>query len=360
MEFLDVVFYGNTVRAWSVAAAIALAAYLLLRFVVLGAIRRFISLAMRTRLGWDDIVAAALKSTHGFVLLVLAAFAGVSTLSLPDQIGAIVRSVTVIALLTQGGMWLDAGLTAWLQARAEERAADDPAAVMTMSIIGVAVRLVLWSMVLLLALDNLGVDVTALVAGLGVGGVAVALAAQNILGDLFASLSIAFDKPFVLGDFLVIGDFMGSVEAIGLKTTRVRSLSGEQVVFSNNDLLTSRIRNYGRMFERRVVLKLGVTYQTKRSQLRAIPGIVREAVEAQGADKARFDRSHMAAYGDFAIVFETVYYVLSPDYGLHMDLQQDVFLRVHEAFEERGIEFAYPTQTLFVARTGAEPMEAKG
>jgi small-conductance mechanosensitive channel len=354
MELLDIVFYGNTLSAWAVSVAITLAAFVFLRFVGLGAIRRFATMATKTRVGWDDIAAEALGSTRTLLLLILAAFAGVSTLALPGRISAIAQSVTVIAVLVQGGLWLNTGLTAWLNARAEEHEADDPAAVMTMNVIGIAIRIVLWSMVLLLALDNLGVDVTALVAGLGVGGVAVALAAQNILGDLFASLSIAFDKPFVLGDFLVIGDFMGSVEAIGLKTTRVRSLSGEQVVFSNNDLLTSRIRNYGRMFQRRVVFKLGVTYQTPRDKLRAIPEIVQEAVEAQGEEKARFDRSHMASYGDFAIVFETVYYVLSPDYNLHMDVQQDIFLRVHEAFEERGIEFAYPTQTLFLERVGGE------
>jgi small-conductance mechanosensitive channel len=206
----------------------------------------------------------------------------------------------------------------------------------------------LWLAILLLALDNLGFNVTALIAGLGVGGVAVALAVQNILGDLFASLSILIDKPFVVGDFIVIDDYMGSVEHVGLKTTRVRSLSGEQLVFSNSDLLKSRLRNYGRMFERRVVFTLGVTYQTPREQLKQIPAILKAAVEAQ--ERTRFDRSHFAKYGDFSLNFETVYYVLGPDYTLYMNIQQAINLYVHEQFEQAGIDFAYPTQTLLVRR----------
>jgi small-conductance mechanosensitive channel len=212
-------------------------------------------------------------------------------------------------------------------------------------------KFILWSSILLLALNNLGINVTSLIAGLGIGGVAVALAIQNILGDLFASLSIVLDKPFVIGDFLMIGDFMGSVEYIGLKTTRIRSLSGEQLVFSNSDLLGSRIRNYGRMFERRVVFSIGVTYQTPRERLKLIPEIIREAIESKS--KTRFDRCHFMKYGDYALMFETVFYVLSPDYNAYMDIQQAIYFEIHERFEQEQIEFAYPTQKLFVTQSDA-------
>jgi small-conductance mechanosensitive channel len=195
-------------------------------------------------------------------------------------------------------------------------------------------------------LDNMGFNITALVAGMGVGGIAVALAVQTILGDLFASLSIVLDKPFVVGDFLIIGDLLGSVEYVGLKTTRLRSLSGEQLIFSNSDLLTSRIRNYGRMFERRVVFNIGVTYQTPRDKLIKIPEIIRTAVETQ--DKTRFDRSHFKEYGNFSLNYESVYYIQGSDYNMYMDIQQDINLYIHEQFENEGIEFAYPTQTLFI------------
>jgi small-conductance mechanosensitive channel len=209
------------------------------------------------------------------------------------------------------------------------------------------VSVVVWSIVLLVVLDNLGVKVTTLLAGLGVGGIAVALALQNVLGDVFASLSIILDKPFVIGDYITIGEHQGTVQAIGLKSTRMRSLSGEELIFSNNDLLASRIRNYGRMTERRAVFTIGVTYETPRAKLDKIPGILREAVEAQ--QKVRFDRSHFKQYGDSAIVFETAYFVLAPEYPVYMDIQQAINFRIHERFEEEGIQFAYPTQTIHLA-----------
>jgi small-conductance mechanosensitive channel len=207
--------------------------------------------------------------------------------------------------------------------------------------------LVVWAAVLLVLLDNLGVNITTLIAGLGVGGIAVALAAQNVLGDLFSSLSIVLDKPFVVGDFIVVGDFLGSVEHVGLKTTRLRSLSGEQVVFSNTDLLNSRIRNYGRMFERRIVSSIGVTYQTPVAKLRRIPEIIREIVEEQ--DRVRFDRAHFQTFADSALTFEIVYYVLTPDYNYYMDVQQNINLALFERLAAEGVEFAYPTRTVFVS-----------
>ena len=208
-------------------------------------------------------------------------------------------------------------------------------------------------------LDNLGIDVTALVAGLGIGGIAVALAAQNVLGDLFASLSIAFDKPFLVGDFLILDDYLGSVEHIGIKSTRLRSLSGEQIIMSNNDLLKSRVRNYGRMVERRVVLAHGVTYDTPIGRLEEIPDIVRSAIERQ-AD-TRFDRSHFARHGASSLDFESVYYVLSADYNRFMDIQQAINLEIHRRFSELGIEFAIPTQRLYLsrAREAAEAEHAR-
>lgn len=351
MDFLELTFLDNTLRAWAIAVGLTLVAFVSLRFVALFVARRLARAVKRTQNRWDDIVVSGLEASRSSLFLVVALFMGATALTFPARWVAGFQSITIIALLIQGGLWLSAGLAAWLGQQRRERAADEPAEVMTLGIIAVGVKIVLWSMVLLLALDNLGIDVTALVAGLGIGGVAVALAAQNILGDLFASLSIVLDKPFVLGDFIAVGDFLGSVEAIGLKTTRVRSLSGEQVVFSNTDLLSSRIRNFGRMYERRVVFKIGVTYQTPREKLEAVPTLIREAIAAQDEDLVRFDRSHLSSYGDSAIVFESVYFVLSPDFNVHMDIQQDVFLRLHAAFEEHEIEFAYPTQTIWVERT---------
>jgi small-conductance mechanosensitive channel len=258
----------------------------------------------------------------------------------------------MIALFVQAGLWAGALLKLVLERYGERQFAENPASVTTLGAIGIIGKLVLWSVVLLLILDNLGINVTALVTGLGIGGIAVALAVQNILGDLLAALAIVLDKPFAVGDFIIVDDYLGSVEKVGLKTTRIRSLSGEQLVFSNADLLSSRLRNYGRMYERRVVFPLGVTYQTPRSKLELIPQIVRQAIEAQG-EQVRFDRSHFKEYGAFSINFETVYYVISADYNLYMDIQQAINLAIHRRFDEEKIDFAYPTQTLFVQGAAA-------
>jgi len=320
-------------------------------FAVLLAIQRVVSsrwgrYAEHTTNTLDDDLVTVLRRTQWWFLLVLALFVGTLYLDLPAQGDRVVQSVTILALLLQAGLWSSTFLVQRLERYRQHRMETDPGSVTTINAVNFLVRIALWSIVLLLALDNLGINVTALIAGLGVGGIAVALAVQNILGDLFASLSIVLDKPFAVGDFLIVDNFLGTVEHVGLKTTRMHSLSGEQLVFSNSDLLNSRIRNYGRMYERRVVFPIGVTYQTPRAKLEKIPDIMREAVEAQA--QTRFDRSHFKEYGNFSLNFETVYFILSPDYTLYMDIQQAVNLHIHQRFEEEEIEFAYPTQTVFM------------
>lgn len=198
----------------------------------------------------------------------------------------------------------------------------------------------------LFLIDNLGYDITTLVAGLGIGGIAVALAAQTILGDLFSYLVIFFDKPFEIGDFIIIDDKMGTIEYIGIKTTRIRTLSGEQLICSNTDLTNSRVHNYKRMEKRRVVFSFGVIYQTAASQIKRIPGIVREIIESDAGNT--FDRAHFSSYGDFSLNFEVVYYVMTPDYNIYMDRQQAINIAIFERFEQEKIEFAYPTQTVLL------------
>ena len=348
---LDQVVYGNPVRQWLIALGVFLAAAVVFRIVKAVVAHRAAKLAERTQTGWDDAVVQVFDATKLWFLLVLALFLASLTLVLPAKARTAVESVTVITLLIQAAVWGHVLITNSLTGYMKRRMETDAAAVTTVAAIGFIAKLLLYAFVLLLILANLGVDVTALIAGLGVGGIAVALAAQNILGDLFASLSIVLDKPFVLGDFIVVGDMMGTVEKIGLKTTRVRSLSGEQLVFSNNDLLSSRIRNFKRMFERRVVFSLGVTYQTPRDKLAAIPAMIREIVESQ--EHTRFDRSHFKDFGGSSLNFETVYYVTRPDFNLSMDIQQAINLAIYERFANLDIEFAYPTQTIYVENGGS-------
>lgn len=349
MELLKTDLLGNSLLSWLIAAAITVA-FLLFAYVVRWLLCR--QLKRRAEKNdtpfWHALLAIVDKGQLLF-LVIVALFFGSIALSLSAQIRNIIHLVTIVALLLQSGIWAGAALHASIENYRKQHQEKDPASLTTLSIINFTGRLIIWTLVLLLVLDNLGVNVTALVAGLGVGGVAVALALQTILGDLFASLSIVLDKPFVVGDFLIVGDLLGSVEYVGLKTTRLRSLSGEQLVFSNSDLLNSRIRNFGRMYERRVAFNIGVTYQTPRDKLVLIPQIIREAIEEQ--ESTRFDRSHFKEYGDFALVFESVYFVSGPDYNLYMDVQQAINLRIHERFEDEKIEFAYPTQTLYLEKT---------
>jgi len=210
-------------------------------------------------------------------------------------------------------------------------------------------KLCLYIVIFLLILHNFGVNIATLVTGLGVGGIAIALAVQNILGDLFASMTIVLDKPFVVGDFITVDDFNGTIEHIGMKTTRIRSLGGEQLIFSNTDLLKSRIRNYKRMNERRVVFKVGVLYETPKEKLQRIPSLIRTAIERQA--KTRFERSHLVSFGDSALNFETVYWVTQSDYTLFCDLHQAIGLEIFEQFNLEGIGFAYPTQTVYLTQS---------
>lgn len=348
---LDRIYWDNPLSAWLIALGIAVGAV-----IVLGTVRRIVvsrvrTLSERTANQWDDVVADVLDATKMLIIFAAALAAATTTLELADRVRGIVGQVVVILLILQVGFWAAAAARTMLHRYRAEKLEDDPSAATMVGVLIFIVYLVIWSGVVLFALDNLGVDITALVAGLGIGGVAIALALQNVLGDLFASLAIVLDKPFMLGDFVKVGDMVGTVENIGLKTTRVRALSGEQLVFSNSDLLSSRLQNFGRMFERRVPFGFGVTYQTPREKLARIPAILREAID--GRDDVRYDRCHMTAYGDFSINFEAVWFVQVPDFVVHLDRQQEIFLAVHEAFEAEGIEFAYPTQTLFLERAAS-------
>lgn len=209
--------------------------------------------------------------------------------------------------------------------------------------------LIVWGLAVVFFLDNLGFKISAVIAGLGVGGVAVALAAQAILGDLFSYFAILFDRPFEIGDFIIIDKHLGTIEHVGIKTTRIRSLSGEQLIFSNTDLTNSRVRNYKRMKKRRVVFQLGVVYQTPLEQLKVIPGIIEKIVK--NIKDTAFDRAHFFSYGDFNLIFEVVYYIVGSDYNKYMDIQQEINFAINKEFKARGIEFAYPTQTLFLNKT---------
>ena len=342
-DYLDTAFYGNSLAVWLLAAAVAVVV-----FIVLYILRGIIAARLRAVAPADAGLANAfLGIVHRPwfpIILVAALYAGSYFLTLPDPLRNLATTVVVIALLLQVAIWgshVASGLIAYAR---REKETEDLAGTTAFHLIQIVVKTVIWSFAALLILDNLGIDITAMVAGLGIGGIAVALAAQNILSDLFASLSIVFDKPFEVGDFLIFDDYLGTVQHIGLKTTRIRSLSGEEIVVANADLLGTRIRNYKRMLERRILFTIGVTYGTPYEKVERIPGMIREIIEAR--PNTRFDRSHFKSYGDSSLDIETVYYMQVPDYNSYMDTQQAVNLALYKRFEDEGIEFAFPTRTL--------------
>lgn len=345
MDWMSIVVWDNTLKAYGVALATVIgvmAALWLLRGL---AIRHFTRRARESAHDGYEFMLAVARRTLFPLVLVVALYAGRSLLVLPPGVMTWITSAAVAAVILQMALWANALVTFWFNRYQKQNRDLDPARITTMRAVSMAARFLLIVIAAILILDNLpGVEITALVASLGIGGIAIALAVQNILSDLFASLSIILDKPFVLGDFIIVDSYMGSVEYIGLKTTRIRSLSGEQLVFANNDLLQSRIRNYRRMAERRVVFPLGITYQTTFAKLKKIPGWIETIVRDQNL--VRFDRAHFQSFGDYALRFEVVYYVLDPDYNRYMDVQQAINLAIQQKFEEEGVAFAYPTQTI--------------
>ncbi|MGD2156190.1 MAG: mechanosensitive ion channel family protein [Anaerolineales bacterium] len=350
MEFLNNTYYGNSIKSWLIALTITIVSYLVLQIIKRFVSKRITRWVKKTQTDIDDLITRLLAQTKSFFLLAISIYGGTIILDLPENVLEIIQILIMAIILFQVGFWGN-GLISYFvrnKAKKELELEKDAADATTIEAFGIVFKIALWVIITLLILDNAGVEVNSLVASLGISGIAVALAVQNILGDLFSSLSIALDKPFVIGDFIIVDDYMGTVEHIGLKSTRVRSLSGEQLVFSNSDLLGSRIRNYKRMSRRRVVFSIGITYQTPHQKAEAIPEMIKEIIEKQKS--ATFDRSHFIEFGDSSLNYETVYYVETPDHNTYMDIQQSINLTIYDRFEEEGIEFAYPTQTLFIEK----------
>ncbi|MGR9114320.1 MAG: mechanosensitive ion channel domain-containing protein [Gammaproteobacteria bacterium] len=346
--------YENTLLDWTYALSSALLTFALLFFLRWILIRRLKHLEEPSKASLANGFLTSVKRANSFFFLMIAVSIASLFLTLAPETSTQISRLTKVAFVFQATVWGSSFVRIWVFNILARKTKRDGASMGALSIFNFSSQVILWSIAVLLILQNLGIDVTALVAGLGIGGVAVALSLQRILNDLFSSLSIVLDKPFVIGDFVIFDDFMGSIEHIGIKTTRIRSLTGEQIICANGDLLNTRIRNFKRMHERRVVFKVGVVYQTQMDKLQKIPDMIREIIESQ--EYTRFDRAHFSSYSDFALLFEIVYYVLSPDYNLYMDIQQTINLEIFKRFQAAGIDFAYPTQSLYI-RIAQSPIE---
>jgi small-conductance mechanosensitive channel len=352
-RFWQVEFLDNDVRSW----AIALVTFLV-TLTVLPIIKRFVS-ARRRR--WSEREAQAphvpasahhaiglttllVERTSRVFLWAVAVYLASRDLTFTPRVERFLTIGIVLAFWMQVGLWAMTSVRYAIDLRRKSSSGLDDLLTSSIDVILFVAGLVIWAMVLLLALDNLGVQIKPLLAGLGIGGIAVALAVQTVLSDLLASLSIALDKPFGIGDFLTVGESQGTVEHIGVKSTQLRSLSGEQLIISNTDILKSRVRNYGRMRERRALFQFGVSYDTDPKALAAIPNIVREVIQA--TPDTRFDRCHFLVYGPTTLQFEVVFYCTKPDFNTYADAQQKINLEIFERLRAMNVSLTAPNRTL--------------
>jgi len=339
------VFYGNSLADWIIAGLVASSVWAgltLVRRLIASRYQRYSAGGHPTPV---RLIFYLLGNTKQFLVLALALYAGQEDLSFPPKQQHIIDNAVLMLFLLQVGLWAGRTLKFYLEVKEMERGPDRVFAG-SLDIINFVAQMLIWSLLMLVALENLGVNITALLAGLGVGGVAVALALQNVLGDLFASLSIALDKPFVVGDTLTIDTFTGAVERIGIKSTRLRSDTGEQIILSNADILKSRVRNFGRASEQRALASIRVGYATPDEILKSIPKLLETIVREQA--NARFDRCHLKVIGEYCLQFELSYFVQHPKINPLLDLQQAVNFRILEEFRRLGVEFAYPAQRVVV------------
>lgn len=325
----------------AIVAAITVVSYVLLRAILKLVTNRLKRLLNGSRSGFAGIAAQMLENTSSLLILAFSLLIGLKVVELPERWESAMSHGWFVALAFQIALWLDTAVRLWMDSLTRDGKARNP---VTTTIIGIMLRLVVWTMMLLSILANLGVNITAMVASLGVGGIAIALAVQTLLSDIFASLSIGIDKPFEIGDFVVFGEVAGTIEHIGLKTTRIRSLSGEQVVCANADLLKQILHNYKRMNTRRIVFKFGISYRTPSAKVREVSALVRRIIE--GLEDVKFDRAHFLSFDESQLTFEVVYIMQTSDYNKYMDVQQEINLALIDGLKELEVDFAHPTRRI--------------
>jgi small-conductance mechanosensitive channel len=344
--FSNYSFLNNSIEYWCIALGIVVLSFLALKAFGFFVLKRIEAWAKRTATTFDDFIVKAIKRSGLPFLYLLSIYIAFTTLKWPVETLHLAKIIFLVVVVFFVLRIITAGIAYFILLYLKRIDRDNSRQKQATGLI-IIINAVLWVVAIIFILDNLGYNVGTLLAGLGIGGIAIALAAQTILGDLFSYFVIFFDKPFEIGDFIIVDDKMGTVDYIGIKTTRLQALSGEQLIFSNKDLTGARVHNYKRMPSRRIVFKIGVTYETPSEKLEKIPGIVKEIIIAEG--DVRFDRGNFSAFGNFSLDFEFVYIVMNADYNFYMVKQESIYFAILKAFEKEGIEFAYPTQKLFLA-----------
>ena len=343
-EFLDYVVGGNKIYEYLLALLVFIAAILISIILRSTLLRHLRNKNIKDDSKEDSLIVRIIDKLFIPILYLGALYYALNFLNIESRVFKVLNIIYLVLVtfyiikLTISGVQYS--VNKYIQKTRREE--DKPKVKALLSIID----FVIWIIGLLFLIDNLGFKISTFVAGLGITGIAVALAAQAVLGDLFSYFVIFFDKPFEIGDFIIFEDKKGVIEQIGIKTTKLRSLSGEVIVVSNSILTNAKVHNYKKMEKRRVAFVVGVLYQTPYDKIKLIPEVIQKIIE--NTENTIFDRSHFMAYGDFSLQFETVYFIASSDYKVYMDIHQSILLRIYEEFEKNNIEFAYPTQTLYL------------
>ena len=353
--WLDLTIFNNTLRDYSVALLTLLGLVLVMMLVKRLLVTFLSRIASKTASDFDDFLVSLLSQIGAPTFILVALYFSTLPLALDDKLRNLIRYGLII-VITIRSILLFQEVIRYGVTKAYKRARpDDAFSELTIRNIVNVLKWAVWGLGGVFILDNLGINISALVAGIGIGGIAVAMASQAVLGDAFSAVSIFFDKPFEVGDFIIVDDLMGTVEYVGIKTTRLRSLHGEQLILSNSDLTKSRVKNYKRMQTRRIAFKIGVVYQTPSEKVKQIPDLVKNIL-GQIKD-VKLDRVHFQSFGDFSLIYEIVYFVLSADYNIYMDKQQEINFALKDVFEREQIEFAYPTQSIFLSKTDRQAKE---
>lgn len=339
-------FLGNSLSEYATALVVLILLLVVFKIAQFSILHWLKHVAEKTATNLDDTFIRIVRSLRPQFYTFVAFYVAIQTLTLTEVASRVVDVILIIWVTYQVIIAVQILINYFIRERLVKE--GDAMAQSALQVLGRIAKGVLWAIGIILVLDNLGVNVSSLIAGLGIGGVAIAFALQNILSDLFASFAIYFDKPFTVGDLIAVGEDVGTVEKIGIKTTRLRDIRGEELVISNRELTSARIQNYKKMEERRVVFSFGVLYETPLEQVRSIPDMVRDVLNS--VEKTRFDIAYFKSFDDSALTFEVVYYVLTADYNEYLAIQQDINLGIMEKFKEAKIEFAYPTRTVHLSK----------
>lgn len=348
-ELLSYKLAGNPVKTYMIAVTTFFVSLVIMKLIKGIGLKQIKKISDKTKNNWDDFVVNTIEKNSFYFTLVISLYIAGQVVNFKKDLENVFVSIFIIILTLVSVKVIIGLLTFWFEEK-YKKSTEDLARASTVKNVVLFLKAFVWVSAVLFILDNLGFNITTAVAGLGIGGMALALASQAIFADLFSYFVIAFDKPFEVGDYISLGgDLSGTVEHVGIKTTRIRNLYGDVIVASNSDLTGSRVRNFKKMQKRRIAFSIGITYETPLEKVKKVPALIQSAIESQ--DQVQFDRSHFASFGDFSLNFDTVYYVNDRDYALYMEIQQGINLALAESFEKEGIDFAYPTQQLYVTKT---------